>query len=77
MKYLIVIFMCTLFFDKINSYKENRYAREPNEPYKKVTLDNIHGNSVFKNLDRPFRMAKLNLVWTKAQHVSVIYGYHP
>lgn len=24
----------------------------------------------FRNLQRPFRMAKLNLVWTKAQQVS-------
>lgn len=72
MKYFyFVIFTCTLFFGKINSHKENRYARESNEPYHKVTLDNIHGNSVFKTLDRPFRMAKLNLVWTKAQHVSI------
>lgn len=70
MKYFIVIFTCTLFFGKINSYKEPQYFREPNEPYKRVTIDNIHGNSVFKTIDRPFRMAKLNLVWTKAQHVS-------
>lgn len=26
----------------------------------------------FRNLQRPFRMAKLNLVWTKAQQVSYV-----
>lgn len=24
----------------------------------------------FRNIQRPFRMAKLNMVWAKAQHVS-------
>lgn len=28
----------------------------------------------FRNIQRPFRMAKLNLVWTKAQHVSTRCG---
>lgn len=26
--------------------------------------------SIFRNLVRPFRMEKLNLIWIKAQHVS-------
>lgn len=25
---------------------------------------------IFSKLNRPFRMEKLNLIWTKAQHVS-------
>ncbi|XP_026759639.2 alpha-2-macroglobulin receptor-associated protein isoform X2 [Galleria mellonella] len=38
---------------------ENKYTRSANE--KKTEVD-------FRTLDKPFRMNKLNLLWTKAQH---------
>lgn len=30
---------------------------------------------IFAKLNRPFRMEKLNIVWTKAQPVSVVHLY--
>lgn len=30
----------------------------------------------FRTLRTPFRMAKLNLVWSKAQHVSPLFAFN-
>lgn len=32
--------------------------------------DNDNGKETFRNLVRPFRMEKLNLIWVKAQQVN-------
>lgn len=47
---------------------ENKYSaaanKKPEEPLKlNPTVD-------FRTLDKPFRMAKLNMLWSKAQRVS-------
>lgn len=44
----------------------NKYSKEANS---KVLMNEKYDPD-FRNLQKPFRMAKLNLVWTKAQHVS-------
>lgn len=50
-------------------------AEKPYDKYSKKA-NNLPASEIyepdFRNIQRPFRMAKLNLVWTKAQHVSFI-----
>lgn len=43
---------------------ENKYSKSANEK-KKSDVD-------FRNLDKPFRMNKLNLLWTKARQVKYL-----
>lgn len=42
---------------------ENKYSESANEKKKKDDVD-------FRTLQKPFRMNKLNLLWTKAQQVN-------
>lgn len=42
-----------------------KYSKEANTPH--LTTESYDPD--FRNLQRPFRMSKLNLVWAKAQHV--------
>lgn len=42
---------------------ENKYSRSANEKKLKNDVD-------FRTLEKPFRMNKLNLLWTKARQVS-------
>ena len=44
----------------------NKYSAEAN----KQKDDSNHVLTSLRELDRPFRMAKLNLLWTKAKHVN-------
>lgn len=44
---------------------ENKYTRSANEK-KKSDVE-------FRSLDKPFRMNKLNLLWTKARQVNNIF----
>lgn len=37
--------------------------------------DNDNGKETFRNLVRPFRMEKLNLIWVKAQQVNKLMSY--
>lgn len=53
---------CLLLVILINVVlSENKYSKEANVKKKTSDVD-------FRTLDKPFRMAKLNLLWTKAQH---------
>lgn len=54
------------------SYCENKYSKEVNAKYQKTPhKDKIQfvdePNVNIRNINKPFRMAKLNLLWTKAQ----------
>lgn len=53
------------------SERSKKYTREFNEKGKH--FDKVAGETYdpdFRSLQRPFRMAKLNLVWSKAQNVG-------
>lgn len=49
--------------------KEKKYSKEANDPQFKHVINEKYEPEI-RNLQRPFRMAKLNLVWAKAQNVS-------
>lgn len=51
---IFIIFLCSVL-------GENKYSRNANEKKKKSDVD-------FRTLEKPFRMNKLNILWTKAQH---------
>lgn len=57
---LLKIIVCVLFVSSISC--ENKYSRSSNEK-KNKDVD-------FRKLEKPFRMNKLNILWSKAQHVS-------
>lgn len=48
---------------------ENKYSKEANA--KKETISKPSKKGIdFRTLDKPFRMNKLNILWTKAQQVK-------
>lgn len=49
------------------SVGENKYSAQANEP---KHADSSPLSASLRNLDKPFRMAKLNIVWIKAKNVS-------
>lgn len=59
---LLVIF-CIFQLSVCDKKHKNKYSAEANQPYTTEKYD-----PDFRNIQRPFRMAKLNLVWSKAQH---------
>uniref|UniRef100_A0A3F2Z497 Alpha-2-macroglobulin RAP C-terminal domain-containing protein n=1 Tax=Glossina pallidipes TaxID=7398 RepID=A0A3F2Z497_GLOPL len=66
---MFVILLGALFFLHYadSDKKSKKYSREVNDPqFAKVLAESY--NPDFRALQRPFRMAKLNLVWTKAQN---------
>ena len=62
----VLLLCCGTFADK----KAKKYSREANDPqFEQVKSETYDPD--FRTLQRPFRMAKLNLVWAKAQNVSI------
>jgi len=55
--HFLLVFI-TLFLIFSSSLAANKYSKEANQPNSKEE---------WKNLDKPFRLAKINLIWTKAQ----------
>lgn len=61
------LLFCLVAFVESHS---NKYSAEANkkEPKKGINVENVLTS--LRNLDKPYRMAKLNLLWAKAKHVS-------
>lgn len=47
--------------------QKSKYSAEANQPYEPTEKYDPD----FRTLQKPYRMAKLNLVWSKAVHVSI------
>ena len=62
---LIVIFVLSVTYD---TEGVNKYSAAANKP-KDDALAQLPTS--LRELDKPFRMAKLNLLWTKAKHVRI------
>lgn len=67
MGFMYVICAISLFATTICA--NNKYSKESNINFGKTTAQFEHEINV-RTLERPFRMAKLNLLWTKAQVVN-------
>lgn len=63
MKYFQIMFIYVVALLATSVICENKYARSANE--KNVKVEGVN----FRTLEKPFRMNKLNLLWTKAQQV--------
>lgn len=50
-----------------SSIGENKYSAKANKP---KYVDSLQFPTSLRDLDKPFRMAKLNILWTKAKNVS-------
>jgi hypothetical protein len=46
----------------------NKYSKEANQP---EPVEGVDKDS-WKSIDKPFRLAKINLIWAKAQKVLTI-----
>lgn len=71
MKNFLLLFLLIIFVNQSvcdNKKHPNKYSAEANLPphIEKYDPD-------FRTIQKPFRMAKLNLVWSKAQHVSSFF----
>ncbi|KAJ8674115.1 hypothetical protein QAD02_005377 [Eretmocerus hayati] len=60
--------LCTIAILLLIAHSEglNKYSKEANQP--KSELPSPTSLSELKKMDKPFRMNKLNLIWTKAKH---------
>lgn len=63
MKLIILAITINLVIN--NVYSANKYSKEAN-----VQNDGLPS---LRTLEKPFRMAKLNLLWTKAQLVILVH----
>lgn len=62
---IIFLSIFAIALSKKEDKKSNKYSKEANVP----SLDNYEPD--FRTLKDPFRIMKVNLVWSKAQHVSI------
>lgn len=62
MKMNIFVLICVIFLSITNVYTHNKYSKEANA--KNDELPSL------RTLEKPYRMAKLNMLWTKAQLVK-------
>lgn len=63
---ILIVYPCILA-----NKNAKKYSKEANEPY----FDQVKSETYdpdFRKLQRPFRIAKLNLVWSKAQNVRYL-----
>lgn len=70
MNYKILFITIILCIFKIEAKTNNKYSKEANVDKEESNDDHDFRPISLKHLDRPFRMAKLNLLWSKAVHVS-------
>lgn len=68
-KSLVIIIGLLTFFECGESL--NKYSAEANQKHEKPLLLNPNVN--FRTLEKPFRMAKLNMLWSKAQRVCTVF----
>lgn len=63
----VSIFFC-IFFHTTTAL--NKYSAEANKPKYE---DPLQFPTSLRELDKPFRMAKLNVLWVKAKNVSIVF----
>lgn len=61
-----ILFFFVIFSCLICSHALNKYSKEANQ--QKDVVDE-GDKDVWKDNDKPFRLAKVNLIWAKAQKV--------
>lgn len=71
-----ILFFCAIILCifTIEAKTNNKYSKEANVDKEESDDDHDFRPISLKHLDRPFRMAKLNLLWSKAVHVGC-YSY--
>lgn len=62
---LLVLFSCC--------HALNKYSKEANQPKIQDQVADTNSKDSMKDLEKPFRLAKINLIWAKAQ--KVIYSF--
>lgn len=68
---IIIICLAISITSIVEAKKSNKYSKEANLEKESSSDDYDFRPISLKHLDRPFRMAKLNLLWSKAVHVSL------
>jgi hypothetical protein len=63
-----VILLISILLLVHTSVGENKYSADANKP---KHADSSQFPTSLRDLDKPFRMAKLNIVWIKAKNVSI------
>lgn len=75
---VVVLVLSLLAVSQVDADKKGqKYSREANDPQNFRHVAEEKYDPDFKKIQRPFRIAKLNLVWSKAQNVGwtlVEYG---
>ena len=61
------LFICIFLLSLSCCQAVNKYSKEANQP----DGVNVEDKDSWKSIDKPFRLAKINLIWAKAQKVFV------
>lgn len=61
-----VCWVCIFFLSFLCCQAVNKYSKEANQPDAAPVGD----KDSWKSIDKPFRLAKINLIWAKAQKVT-------
>jgi len=63
----VILLISSILLLVHTSIGENKYSADANKP---KHADSSQFPTSLRDLDKPFRMAKLNIVWIKAKNVS-------
>lgn len=72
LKILVFYIIISTVLLLVNAKTGNKYSKEANSNKEQPVDDHDFRPISLKHLDRPFRMAKLNLLWSKAVHVNLL-----
>lgn len=72
---VIFFYLTIVVFCAVQGKTDNKYSKEANVHKDERVDDHDFRPISLKHLDRPFRMAKLNLLWSKAVLVSTVAQY--
>lgn len=67
----LILLVSFILFTSV--YSGNKYSKEANQKTGSQNSQNQDDLPSLRTLQKPFRMAKLNLLWAKAQHVNICY----
>ena len=62
-----ILFLFFMIFSSLSyCHAVNKYSKEANQP---EPVEVVDSKDSWKSVDKPFRLAKVNLIWAKAQKV--------
>ena len=65
-----ILFLFVMIFSSLSyCHAVNKYSKEANQP---EPVEVVDSKDSWKSVDKPFRLAKVNLIWAKTQKVQKV-----